>query len=965
MNTRRRSTFKEQPENQALPEDYPNLEQTMRAPIGGFDGGTRSMLREPSVYVSMAVVLTVATVSMSKTPAMFWASLVAMSVITFAFHLLAERSLLKRQNEIENVETPLDGVFVITLGGVVPVLALVSYGIYASCTSFTGNAFESIGKIGLLLAVPLFNTIVWTAARKGYLSRPRLIGLLNGLSLGFAGSWTLVFCKAPFLSAHTIPCKFGWMLLLCLSPLLLFSAVCLSLDLWRKTEPSIRRITSTFSLLGVLLSLVFTFTPVVKSFLFESLLNDARSSNRDVQSLAVSKLRTTTTPEELRAASEPVTGFGLASLMLPNRGLDELTAIDRDLYFKITGMPYVHTRSNESQLLNPRIGAKLDGLSLAKSQITGSVDPASLSSSIDWTLTLHNISTTPQEAVGEMLLPKGAVVSRVTLWINGQAKEAAFGATGVTTAAYQAVTETKRDPLLVTSTGKDRILIRCSPVPASGGNMKIRIGFKVPLEMVGRSKCTLTLPALVGSNFEEANKHRIHLVSHGVPSIELPGIGTQRTVDAYTLSGAIKNSKADAALRTIVLQRSNPAQEIVTPDWYNSKQSIVQKVNEVAVPAPKRLLVVIDGSYSLKAHVDELQLALSNIPPSIKTNVYLPSENDKDRSLDKPLTAMNIQQARTVLLKRQFVGGEDNGPLLREAIESAGDEPGSAVLWIHGPQPTDQSDSAAKLLDVMHKVSLYDLQIEAGETSILKALQSEDTERRLTVIPVRHVSTVQDIQSLASSWNNPEGAVMVQQSVCKMVPSGVTHRDREISSQLTSLWANGEVARLLALGEGDRALALAVKYRLVTPITGAVVLENAADYEAFKLNPGKFKSRSGEGETYRGMHQWFNDDPVGNLGNQMLGGLTGAPADPRFGQSNEVGQLADYGYDTARDISRIATALAFLIASSISFWFVRSKKSVTKAVVIKAVSLVFLVPMIVHCLGVFMINGCAWLGGGL
>ena len=26
-------------------------------------------------------------------------------------------------------------------------------------------------------------------------------------------------------------------------------------------------------------------------------------------------------------------------------------------------------------------------------------------------------------------------------------------------------------------------------------------------------------------------------------------------------------------------------------------------------------------------------------------------------------------------------------------------------------------------------------------------------------------------------------------------------------------------------------------------------------------------------------------------------GLVGAPVDPRYGQSNEVGQLADYGYD--------------------------------------------------------------------
>ncbi|MBK9622851.1 MAG: hypothetical protein IPO31_27050 [Candidatus Obscuribacter sp.] len=44
-------------------------------------------------------------------------------------------------------------------------------------------------------------------------------------------------------------------------------------------------------------------------------------------------------------------------------------------------------------------------------------------------------------------------------------------------------------------------------------------------------------------------------------------------------------------------------------------------------------------------------------------------------------------------------------------------------------------------------------------------------------------------------------------------------------------------------------------------------------------------------------------------------GLVGAPVDPRYGQSNEVGQLADYGYDTARDISRVVTALSTIPSS--------------------------------------------------
>lgn len=63
-------------------------------------------------------------------------------------------------------------------------------------------------------------------------------------------------------------------------------------------------------------------------------------------------------------------------------------------------------------------------------------------------------------------------------------------------------------------------------------------------------------------------------------------------------------------------------------------------------------------------------------------------------------------------------------------------------------------------------------------------------------------------------------------------------------------------------------------------------------------------------EEYRGLHQWF--------GPTDGGGFVGAPVCPRFGQSNEVGQLADYGYDTARDISRVLTLISALICGVIA-----------------------------------------------
>ena len=82
-------------------------------------------------------------------------------------------------------------------------------------------------------------------------------------------------------------------------------------------------------------------------------------------------------------------------------------------------------------------------------------------------------------------------------------------------------------------------------------------------------------------------------------------------------------------------------------------------------------------------------------------------------------------------------------------------------------------------------------------------------------------------------------------------------------------------------------------------------------------------------------------------------GLVGAPVDPRYGQSNEVGQLADYGYDTARDISRVVTALSTV------------PSSLAGMKIAKGLGVGFGGPTAVHLIGTFAINNFGGLGGGL
>lgn len=955
--------------------------------ISGFDGGGRSFLKEPSLYLSITIVAVANWVCLNKTPAVFWVSLVAMTAIAVVFHVVAERFLFRTKNEFEFFKAPFEGVFVVTFGSILPGLGLLAYAVYSLSTAVKPNFVEVLGKLALLLVVPIFNFAVWSAVRRGYLVRPRYIGLMNGFALGLSTSWTIIWLKA-FIS-HDSTCKFGWMLLLCSAPFLLFAAGCLSHDLWQKTELNIRKITTTFSVLGCLLSVLFVFTPMTRTFYIQSQLTDARSGSLSDQAKAIAVLRSVASDKDLRPSKHPVSGFSLASLLIPNRGLDTGAETDRNLYFRITGKPYFDEPSNPKSSVSESFvaGNKIAGLTLLKSLVSGNIDANTLSSSVDWALTFHNSSTATQEACGEISVPKNAVVSRVTLWIDGEPREAAFASKSRVQAAYDAVVAEKRDPLLVTMSAPDRVLFQCFPIPANGGEMKIRLGFKMPLETKDGKICSMELPKLVSSNFNLPKRHRVSLTTKDVPVRSIDGMVTSKTANGYVLSGIIKPNDKGESIRSVAVERKTAVTEVATMDWYSKEaRYIIERIREIAAPVPKRVFVVVDTSASLKRDAAEIKEALASIPARLKPMVYFASQekgesnaikqkeisketdakettaatdedllaeneestaNKEDSNINqaKLPVAVSMQEALTTIVPELFVGGQDNGPALREAIEIAAEQPHSAVLWIHGPQPQMQNLAEPTALDLVHRVALYDMQIRSGQNTLPQALQVQDASHSLAYENVPHKSTTDDLKNVLAGWNNGVKKLTVLRTQTTKRPQTPIITDRAISSQVTCLWAKDEVARLMSIGEEHQAIKLASNYRLVSTITGAVVLENSKQYKANKLDPGDYR-------------------PISS-GASSGGGLVGAAVDPRYGQSNEVGQLADFGYDTALDIARVLASISGLIALIVAIIYVRGQKSITPHILVKAAIFVIAVPTIIHFMGTFIINNFGGLGGGL
>mgnify|MGYP000107535282 CR=1 FL=1 len=907
--------------------------------INGFENGARPLLKEPSVYLSIAIVLIATAVCFSKTPLMFWLSLGLMSALALGFHVMAERFLFRSVKEHQIIAAPLEGIFVLTLGAVLPGVSLLAYGAYSLTKVQQANFGEEFAKLALLLVVPFFNFVVWSAVRKRYLVRPRLTGLMNGFALGLSAVWSAIWASTVMLGHSNPSCKLGWMLLLCTAPFLLFAAFCLGLDLWNKTEKNIRRVTTTFSVLGLLLSLLFVFTPMARTSFVQSLIFNGRQATPEDQESAISNLRTFATDEDLRPSKYPVSGFALAALLIPNRGLESGGEADNELYFKVTGKPYSAVEEKKDKLIEHEqisavVGTKIPGLSLAKSQIAGNIDAATLSSSLDWTLSFHNSSTSAQEVRCEIAMPKQAVVSRATVWINGEGHEGTF-----TTAAEprpdQANAGQNIEPLLVTMTAPDRVLVQCYPLRANGGEMKIRLGFKLPLEAGDGKNCALKLPHLVATNFIQSKRQRVNFVSRDLPLANSPGLIVGKDAGGYSLSGVIKTRNASAR-ETLIVQRLNAPTTIATLDGNAIKpRYIVQSLKAVTKPTVKRLYVVIDSSAALKEHAEEIKEALAAIPTHLKPTIHFAGKS-----------------AQAVINSEAFSGGQDNWPILRATLETAAEEKNSAVLWIHGPQPIAPKLADSAVLDLVHGVALYDLQMNAGQNALLPALQTEDVSGLVAYENFGNDSSTGDLHTLATIWNKGAtkgGArgLVVQRSLSFTEPQCPIVSDPLVSAQITCLWARGEVVNLMASGHQYEAQVLAANYHLITPATGAVVLQNDRDYKGRKRGPATYK------------------EALGRAASIVYGGLVGAPVDPRYGQSNEVGQLADYGYDCLRDISRLMTAIAFLISSAVAIIFVKGQKLKTGKIYGKAFGIVLAATTVVHLIGTFVINNCGGLGGGL
>jgi len=196
---------------------------------------------------------------------------------------------------------------------------------------------------------------------------------------------------------------------------------------------------------------------------------------------------------------------------------------------------------------------------------------------------------------------------------------------------------------------------------------------------------------------------------------------------------------------------------------------------------------------------------------------------------------MLYEQVATWLKIAEYVGGQDNIPALLQAWELAVTKPDSLIVWIHGPVPvllTSVEMLAQKWDRRPDNPKLYEIQVAKGPNRIIPKL---DGIAAIQSVPRLGVPA-HDLQRLFALWKKEAKGFSLIRKKSSQLPEEAENLHKT-STHLTRLWAYEEVLKQITSKDQHKAVQMASRYQLVTPVSGAVVLENQEQYKQAKLNP--------------------------------------------------------------------------------------------------------------------------------
>lgn len=746
-------------------------------------------------------------------------------------------------------------------GGVVlPAVSILVETASHICAETFFDPIPTLWHVIMVVFVPLAHLQVWLAVRKGSTERPVLLGLANAVAIGISAFYSIIYL--PLLPLAFVALILAGMGLLPMTPFFsLATGIILRRQLRRIAPPSYA-VKWRGLVAGLALSLaavVLVELPITLTRIGLQMASTASQPERRARGLRL--LRDYGNRDYLLRACYQRMGEATDLVgFLFSFGNPVTSQEAREIYYRVTGETFDTSRPPrrlKGQLqpddtfdFDPDqggtvIAGKVKGLSLNGSLIDGSVNADAALGYVEWTLTFKNVSGEQQEARAQVQLPPGGVVSRLTLWVNGEPREAAFAARERTRAAYQQVVRReRRDPVLVTTSGRDRVLVQAYPVPPNGGELKLRFGISAPLVLEDRARGLLRLPHFLNRNFSipDEVKHSVWVESKRPLQAESNRMRAERPeVNRHALRGTYSDTELSGSANVVRLERDAEVTEVWTRDPSKQDGEVIRQfIREGETPVPSRIVLVVDTSQSMREHGAEIVAALKSLPANVETRLILADGNGAyEEGMSQHAASGSVGELTGLLAAASFEGGADNVPALTKAWEIASERPGGVVVWVHGSQGMEIWP-VGELRRVIERrpvgTALYTLQAVNGRDRIEEGLDGVNS-----IKPVPRLGRLQsDLENLFTQLAGQRRTLELVRVSEKLKQTTASPSGKETSAHLARLWANDEVARLITGQEKDaneKAVLVAAQYQLVTPVSGAVVLETAQQYERAGLQP--------------------------------------------------------------------------------------------------------------------------------
>lgn len=739
-------------------------------------------------------------------------------------------------------------VWITLLGIALPLAALSIELATGACSKLLLDPLPTPWHVLACALVPLACWLYRSPRTRGARSLP----LLLGAAIGVSGYYALAFL--PIAPAGILGVIFFGVGLLILAPHLSLVALFSALRRLRRAAREAGEPAPRGALAGVVLGLVALVLANGSSTWTSFAMRWATAGSPQERARGLAILRAHADEERIllacygrrAAAADP-----LSMLVDLRERIDPRAA--QELYYRVTGATFTSVPAPTSRFDETRwewrarggddVATRIEGLELVSSRIDGRIDADAATAYTEWTLRLRNETLWQQEARALVRLPRDGVVSRVTLWVDGEEREAAFASRAQTSQAYQRVVQRRLDPLLVRTAGTDHVLLQCFPVPPDGGEMQVRIGISAPLALTDLDAAWLRMPAIVERNFDvpASLRHAVWIDSQGSLSTTAPGLACESGARSVARGEVDDATLVDPAC--VVRARREPAVRDAWSAGGAARQPadalVVQTIDAVRLPPPARIALVVDASSSTAAARDEIAEVLAALAPQPRVRVWLAEPTP--RTLGAPNEPGLTAHAAAQLRATRFAGGADAVPALAQAWDWASGEDeaqngaSGVVVWVHGTQPIEIAplDGLRQRLERDRRsTALVALPASSGPNVVARELGGE----RGFEEAVRTGSLGSDLARVLRERLSESTRCVVARArevPEERPPAGETVTSREIAR----LWARDEVERLVAQRRYDEATELAATYQIVTVASGAVVLENEAQYAEAGLEP--------------------------------------------------------------------------------------------------------------------------------